>query len=108
VVSILLRLRLFENRVLRRIFITERDEVTGGWRKLHKVELRDCYTSTRIIRVIRIIKSRMMRWVEHVARMGQKRTAYKLLLGNPEGKRPLGRPRLRWMANIKMGLLEIG
>jgi hypothetical protein len=81
---------VFENRVLRRIFGPKRDEVTGGWRKLHN-ELRDLYSSQSIIR---IIKSRM-RWVGHVARMEEKRNAYRLLVGKPEGKRPLGRPRRR-------------
>jgi hypothetical protein len=83
-------LRVFENRVLRRIFRPKRNEVTREWRKLHNEELRDLYSSPSIIR---IIKSRKMRWVGHVARMGQKRNACRLLLGKPEGKRPLGRPR---------------
>jgi hypothetical protein len=78
---------------------------TGGLRKLHNEELHDLYSSPRIIR---IIKSRKMRWAGHVARMGEKRNAYRLLVGTPEGKRPLGRPRRRWMDNIKMDLLEIG
>jgi hypothetical protein len=86
------RLRVFENRVLRRIFGPKRDEVTGGWRKLHNEELRDLYTSPSIIR---IIKSRRMRWAGHVERMGEKRNAYRVLVGNTEGKRPLGRPRQR-------------
>jgi hypothetical protein len=77
------RLRLFENRVLRRIFGPKRDEVTGEWRKLHNEELRDLYSSPSIIR---ITKSKMMRWPGHVARMGEKRNAYKLLVGKPEGK----------------------
>jgi hypothetical protein len=75
------RLRVFENKVLRRIFGPKRDEVTGGWRKLHNEELRDLYSSPS---VIRIIKSRRMRWVRHVARMGEKRNAYKFLVGKPE------------------------
>jgi hypothetical protein len=86
------RLRVLENRVLRRIFGPKRDEVTGEWRKLHNEELRDFYSSPSIIR---IIKSKRMRWASHVARMGEKRNAYRLLVGNPEGKRPLGRPRRR-------------
>jgi hypothetical protein len=85
-------LRAFEIRVLRRIFGPKRDEVIGEWRKLHNEELRDLNSSPIIIR---IIKSRRMRWVGHVARMGEKRNAYRLLVGNPEGKRPLGRPRRR-------------
>jgi hypothetical protein len=78
--------------VLRRIFGPKRDEVTGGWRKLHNEKLRDLYCSPSIIR---IIKSRRMGWVGHVARMGEKRNAYRLLVGKTEGKRPLGRPRRR-------------
>jgi hypothetical protein len=99
------RLRVFENRVLRSIFGTKRDEVTGEWRKLHNEELRDLYSSPSIIR---IIKSRRMRWADHVARMGEKRNAYRLLVGNPEGKRPMGRPRRRWVDNIRMDLGEAG
>jgi hypothetical protein len=98
------RLRVFENKVLRRIFGPKRDEVTGGWRKLHNEELRDLYSSPNIIR---IIKSRRMRWAGHIARMGEKRNACRLLVGKPEGKRPLGRTRRRWMDNVKMDLLEI-
>jgi hypothetical protein len=98
------RLRVFENRVLRRLFGLKRDEVTGEWRKLHNEELRDLYFSPSIIR---IIKSRRMRWVGHVARMGEKRNAYRLLVGKPEKKRPLGRPRRRWMVNIRMDLGEV-
>jgi hypothetical protein len=96
---------LFENRVLRRIFGPKRDEVTREWRKLHNEELRDLYSSPRIIR---IIKSRRMRWAGHVARMGEKRNAYRLLVGKPEEKRPLGRPRRRWVDNIRMDLGEVG
>jgi hypothetical protein len=96
---------VFENRVLRRIFGLKRDGVTAGWRKLHNEELHNLYSSPSIIT---IIKSRRMRWAVHVARMGNKRNVYRLLVGKPEGKRPLGRPRLRWMDNIKMDLLEIG
>jgi hypothetical protein len=79
--------------------------VTGGWRKQRNEELRDLYSSPSIIR---ILKSRKMRWAGHVARMGEKIDAYRLLVGKPEGKRPLGRPRRRWVDNIKMDLLEIG
>jgi hypothetical protein len=90
---------VFEKRVLRRTFGPKRDEGTGGWRKLHNEELHNLYSS-------RIMKSRRMRWVGHVARMGEKRNAYGILVGKPEGKRP--RPRRRWMNNIKMDLREIG
>jgi hypothetical protein len=90
---------------LRRIFGPKRDGVTGGWRKVHNEELHNLYSSPSIIR---IIKSRGMRWAGHVARMGEKRNVYRLLVGKPEGKRPLGRRRRRWMHNIKMDLLEIG
>jgi hypothetical protein len=96
---------VFENRVLCRIFGPKRDGVTGGWRKLHNEELHNLYSSPSIIR---IMKSRRMRWAGHVARRGEKRNVYRLLVGNPEGKRPLGRPRRRWMDNIKMDLLKIG
>jgi hypothetical protein len=81
-----------------------REGVTGGWRKLHNEELHNLYSSPSIIR---IIKSRRMRWAGHVTRMGEKRNVYRLLVGKPEGKRPLGRPRRRWIDNIKMVLLEI-
>jgi hypothetical protein len=84
---------VFEKRVLRRIFGPKRDEMTGGWRKLHNEELRDLYSSPSIIR---IIKLRRMRWKGHVARMGEKRNVYRLLVGKPEGKRPLRRPRHRF------------
>jgi hypothetical protein len=83
---------VFENRVLRKIFGPKRDEVIGGWRKLHNEELHNLYCSPSIIT---IIKSRKMRWEGHVARMGAKRNAYKIFVGKPEGKRPLGRPRRR-------------
>jgi hypothetical protein len=96
---------LFENKVLRRIFGSKRDEVTGGWRKLHNGELHDLYSSPSIIRIIR---SRRMRWTGHVARMGEKRKVCRLLVGKSEGKIALGRPRCRWVDNIKMDLLEIG
>jgi hypothetical protein len=96
---------VFENRVLRKIFGPKRDEMTGEWRKLHDEELHDLYSLPNIIR---LIKSRGMRWVGHVARMGGKRNMYRLLVGKPEGKRPLGRPRRRWVDNIRMDLLELG
>jgi hypothetical protein len=99
------RLRVFENRVLRRIFGLKRDEVTGEWRKLHNEELRDLYSSSSIIR---IIKSRRIRWAGHVARMGEKKHSYRLLVGKPEGQSPLGRPRGRWVYNIRMYLGEMG
>jgi hypothetical protein len=86
------RLRVIENRVLRRIFGPKGDEVTGGWRKLHNEELHNLYSSPSIIRVI---KSRRMRWAGHAAQMGERRNAYRILVGKPEGKRPLGRPRRR-------------
>jgi hypothetical protein len=93
------RLRVFESRVLRRISEPKRVEVTGGSGKLHNEKLHNLHPSPSIIR---IIKSRMMRWVWHVARMGEKRSMHRLLVGTPVGKRPLGRQRCRWMDNIKM------
>jgi hypothetical protein len=99
------KLRVFENRVLRRILGPKRDGATGGWRKLHNEELPTLYSSPSIIR---IIKWRRMKWAGHVARMEEKRNVYRLFVGKPEGKRPLGRPRRRWIYNIKMTLLEIG
>jgi hypothetical protein len=98
------RLRVFENRVLRRIFGPKRDEVTGEWRRLRNEELNDLYSSPNI----RVIKSRRMRWEGHVARMGEKRGAYRILVERPEGRQPLGRPRRRWEDNIKMDLEEVG
>jgi hypothetical protein len=98
------RLRVFENRVLRRIFGPKRDEVTGGWRKLYNEELHGLYSSPDI----RVIKARRMRWVGHVASMGEVRGAYNILVGRPEGRRPLGRPRCRWEDKIKLDLREIG
>jgi hypothetical protein len=95
---------VFENRVLRRIFGPKRDEMTGEWRKLHNEELRDLYSSPSIIR---IIKSRRMKWAGHVARMREKRNAYMLLVRKSEGKRPLGRPRRRKVDNIRMDLAEV-
>jgi hypothetical protein len=96
---------VFENRVLRRIFGPKIDEVTGEWRKLHNEELRDLYSSPSIIRKIRL---RSMRWTGHVARMGEKKNAYRLFMGKPEGRRPLGRPRHRWVDNIRMDVREVG
>jgi hypothetical protein len=97
------RWRAFENRVLR-IFGPKRDGVTGGWRKLHNEELHNLYSSTIIIR---IMKSRK-KWAMHVARMGEKRNVYRLLVGKPKGKRPLGPRRSRMAANNKMDDIEIG
>jgi hypothetical protein len=99
------RLRVFENRVLKRIFGPKRDEVTGDWRKLQIEELHNLYSSPNIIR---IIKSRRIRWAGHVARLGEKRNTYKILMGKLQGKRSLRRPRHRWMDNIKTDLREIG
>jgi hypothetical protein len=96
---------VFENRVLRRIFGTKKDEVKREWRKLHNEELRDLYSSPSIIR---IIKSRKVRWARHVARMGEKRNAYRLLVRKPEGKRLLGRPKRRRVDNIGMDLGRVG
>jgi hypothetical protein len=98
------RLRVFENRVLRRIFGPKR-QADGSWRKLHNDELHSLYSSPNIVRVI---KSRRMRWAEHVARMEEGRGIYRILVGRPEGKRPLVRPRCRWEDNIELDLREIG
>jgi hypothetical protein len=87
------RLKVFENRVLRRVFGPKRDEVTGKWRKLHNEELNDLYSLPSIVRVV---KSRRMRWAGHVARMGEGRDVHSVLVGKPEGMRPLGRPRRKW------------
>jgi hypothetical protein len=99
------RLRVFENKVLRRRFVPKRDEPTGDWRRLHNEELNDLYSSPNIIRVI---KSRRLRWAGHVARMREERGAYRILVGRPEGRRPPGRPRCRWEDNIKMDIREVG
>jgi hypothetical protein len=99
------RLRVFDNMVLRRIFGPKRDEVAGEWKKLHKEELHNLYSPPNIIRQM---KSRKMRWVEHVTRMGQERKVYKVLVRKPEGKRPLIRPSLKWKCGIRMDLREIG
>ena len=96
---------MFENRVLRRIFGAKWDEVTGEWRKLHNEELNDLYCSPNVVRVI---KWRGVRWAGNVARMGERRGVYRVLVGRPEGKRPLGRSRRRWENNIKMDLEEVG
>ena len=99
------KLRVFENMVLRRIFGPRRDEVTGECRRLHNEELNDLYCSPNIVRVI---KWRRMRWAGHVARMGEEREVYRVLVGKPEGKRPMGRLRPRWVDNIRMDLQEVG
>jgi hypothetical protein len=99
------RPRVFENRVLRRIFGPKRDEGTGEWRRLHNEELNDLYSSPNIIRVIKSIR---MRWAGHVARMGKRDGTYRILVGRPEGRRPLGRPRCRLEDNIRMDLQEVG
>jgi hypothetical protein len=97
------RLRVFENRVLRRIFCPKREE-DRSWRKLHNDELHSLYSSHNVVRVI---KSRRMRWLGHVARVGEGRGVYRVLVGRSEGKRPLGKPRRRWEDNIKLDLREI-
>ena len=99
------RLRVFENKVLRRVFEPKRDEVTGEWRKLHNEELRDLYSLPNIVRVV---KSRRMRWAGHVAHMGEGRGVHRVLVGKPEEKIPLGRPRSRWEDNVKIDLREVG
>jgi hypothetical protein len=99
------RLRVFENRVLRKLFGPKRDEVIGEWRKLHNEVLNDLYSSPNVLRVI---KSRRMRWAGHVARMREDRGVHRVLVGKPEGNRPLGRPRRRWENNIKMDFQEVG
>jgi hypothetical protein len=97
------RLRVFENKLFRKIFGPKKDEVTREWENYITRSFMIC-----TFRIIRLIKSRMMRWAGHVSRMGAKRNAYKLLVGKPEGRRPLGRPGRRWVNNIKMDLLEMG
>ena len=99
------KLTVFENMVLRRIFGPRSEEVTGEWRRLHNGELNDLYCSPNIVWVI---KSRRMRWAGHVARMGEERGVYRFLVRKPEGKRPLGRPRRRWVDNIWTDLQEVG
>jgi hypothetical protein len=96
---------LFENRVLRRVFWPKREKVTGEWRKLHNEELSDLYSLPNIVRVV---KSRRMIWAGHVARMGEGRGVYRVLVGKPEGRRPLGRPRRSWEDNIQMDFQEVG
>jgi hypothetical protein len=96
---------VFENMALRKIFGPRRDKVTGEWRRLHNEELNDLYSSPNIVRVI---KSRRIRMAGHVARMGEERGVYRVLVWKLEGKRPLGRPRSRWVDNIRMDLQEVG
>ena len=96
---------MLENVVLRRIFGPRRDVVTGEWRRLHNEDLNDLYSSPNIVRVI---KSRRIRLAGHVALMGEERVVYRVLVGKPEGKRPLGRPRRRWVDNIRMDLQKAG
>ena len=94
---------MFENMVLRKLFGPRRDEVAEKWRRLHNEKLNDLYSSPNIVWMI---KSRRMRWAGHVARMGEEREVYRVLVGKPEGKRPLGTPRLRWVDNIRMDLQQ--
>ena len=96
---------MFENRVLGRIFGLRRDKITGEWRKLYNEELNDLYSSPNIVWVIKL---RRIRWMGHVVRMGERKGIYRVLVGKPEGKRPLGRCRHRWEDNIKMELQEVG
>jgi len=96
---------VFENKVLRRIFGPRSDDVTGDWRRMHNEKLNDLYSSPNILRVIKSIR---MRWAGHVARMGEERGVYRVLVGKSEGKRPLGRPRRRWVDNIRMDLQVVG
>ena len=98
------RLRVFENRVLRRIFGPRRDKVTGECRKIHYEEMSDLYCSPSIVR---LIKSRIMTWAGHLARMVESRVAYRVLVGRSEGKRPLGKPRHRRDCNVKKNLQEM-
>jgi hypothetical protein len=99
------RLRVFENRVLRRVFGPRRDEVTGEWRKLHNDELNELYSLPNIVRVVKL---RRMRWAGRVAHMGEERGVHRVLVGKPKGKRPLGRSSCRWEDNIKMDVPEVG
>jgi len=99
------KLTVFENMVLRRIFGPWRDEVTRKWRRLHNEEVNDLYSSPNIVRVI---KWRRMGWTGHVVRMGEETGVYRVLVGKPEGRKPLGRPRRRWVDNIRMDLQRVG
>jgi hypothetical protein len=99
------RLRVFEKRLLRRLFGPKKNEVTGDWKKLHSEEFSDLYSLPNIVRVV---KSKRMRWAVHVALIGEGRGVYRVLVGKPDGRRPLGRPRSRWGNKIKMDLQELG
>jgi len=99
------KLREVENRVLRRIFGPRMDELTGEWRRLHNKELNDLYSSPNIVQVI---KSKRMRWAGHVVHMSEESGVYRVLVGKPEEKRPMGRSRRRWVNNIRMNLQEVG
>jgi len=98
------KLRVFENMVMRRIFGPRRDEVTEEWSRLHNEELNNLYSSPNIVQVI---KSRRMRWAGHVARLCEEKGVYRVLMGEPEGRRPLGRPRRRWVDNIRMDFQDV-
>ena len=98
-------LRVFENMALRRIFRPRMEEITEEWRRLHNDELNDVYP---LLNIVRVIKSRRMRWAGLVACMVEERGVYRVLVGKMEGKRPLGRPRRRWVDNIRMDLQEVG
>jgi hypothetical protein len=99
------RLRVFQNMALRRIFRPKRDKATGNWRRLHNKEL---YTLYSLPNVIWVIKSRRLRWAGHVAPMAKRKGAHTVLMGKPEGRRPLERPKHRWEYNIKTDLQEVG
>ena len=99
------KLGVSENMMMRRIFGPRRDEVTGEWRRMHNEELSGLYSSPNTVRVI---KSSRMRWAGHVARMGEEMGVYRVLAGKSERKRPLGKPRRRWVDNIRMDLQDVG
>jgi hypothetical protein len=99
------RMKVFQNRVMSRVFGSKRDDVTEEWKKLHNKELNDLYSLPNIVRVV---KSRRMRWAGHGARMGEGRGVQRVSVGKPEGKRPFGRPRRRLEDNIKIDLQEVG
>jgi len=99
------KFRVYQSMMLRRIFRPRRDKVAGEWRRFHTEELNDLYPSPNFVRVI---KSRRMRWAGHVAHMCEEKGVYRFLVGKPDGKRLLGRPRRRWVDNIRMDLREVG